>query len=50
MAEYRFAREKFIEIVKKECHDTVRYKNITYYSWWWFYSNFVDVDKYSYCF
>jgi len=50
MAEYRFSREKFIEIVKKECPDTVIYKNTIYYSWWWFYNNFIDVDKYSYCF
>lgn len=50
VTEYRFAREKFIEIVKKECHDTVRYKNITYYSWWWFYDNFVDSHKDLYCF
>jgi len=45
MCEYRFAREKFIEIVKKECPDTVIYKGVTYYNWWWFYDNFVDIDK-----
>jgi hypothetical protein len=50
MAEYRFAREMFIKIVKKECPDTVQYRNTTYYSWWWFYDNFVDTHKDSYCF
>ena len=43
--ELRFTREKFMDIVKKECPDIVIYKNITYYSWWWFYNNFVDVCR-----
>ena len=45
LCELRFSRERFMNIVKKECPDIVIYKNTTYYSWWWFYNNFVDVCR-----
>lgn len=45
MCEFRYPKEMFIDIVKKECTNKVIYKGETYYSWWWFYNNFVDIDK-----
>ena len=35
-----FTREEFINIVKDKCQDIIRFKNVTYYSWRWFYEKF----------
>lgn len=47
---YQYSREDFLKIVSEQCKDKVMYKDIYYYSYRWFFKNFIDFDKYSFIF